>query len=267
MVLKRSPAIYNPTSPDSGRGIGNTADSVDRVVFSTRHPEGAYIPWGRGKYGGPTLDHPSIDRRDNVPVALGKNVGRGGKTKPPGIGLPPVVIQGRSGSPILGEIAAEINRRRPVVRTVVPPPVRSSPVPTEGAGLITTTEDKPMGLDLGQLIGDYAGAYIKNKFPVTPAGPINWGAGIMPVGTGGDVFGVDPGWSNAGLPGVEVISEAKLDKGWVYKKVCGEYKWIKPKRRRRKVLLTESDYNSLLRIQSLKVNQNMTVALAKTLAR
>jgi len=45
------------------------------------------------------------------------------------------------------------------------------------------------------------------------------------------------------------------------------WKWIKPKRRRRKILLTESDYNSLLRIQSLKVNQNMTVALAKTLGR
>jgi len=56
-------------------------------------------------------------------------------------------------------------------------------------------------------------------------------------------------------------------KGYVMKKVCGQWRWIKPKRRRRKPLLTESDYNALLRIESLKVNKNMTVAIAKTLSR
>jgi len=53
----------------------------------------------------------------------------------------------------------------------------------------------------------------------------------------------------------------------VYKKVCGVYKWVYPKRRRRRQLLTESDYNGLLRIESLKVNKNMTVAIAKALTR
>jgi len=53
----------------------------------------------------------------------------------------------------------------------------------------------------------------------------------------------------------------------VYKKVCGVYKWVYPKRRRRRTLLTESDYNALLRVQNLKVNQNMTVAIAKALTR
>lgn len=53
----------------------------------------------------------------------------------------------------------------------------------------------------------------------------------------------------------------------VYKKVCGVYKWVFPKRRRRRALLTESDYNALLRIEGLKVNRNMSVAIAKALTR
>lgn len=53
----------------------------------------------------------------------------------------------------------------------------------------------------------------------------------------------------------------------VMKMVCGQYKWVYPKRKRRRALLTESDYNALLRVQNLKVNQNMTVAIAKALTR
>ncbi len=53
----------------------------------------------------------------------------------------------------------------------------------------------------------------------------------------------------------------------VWKKVCGQYKWVYPKSRRRRALLTERDYNSLLKLQTLKVNQNMTVAIAKALSR
>ncbi len=53
----------------------------------------------------------------------------------------------------------------------------------------------------------------------------------------------------------------------VYKMVCGVYKWVYPKRRRRRQLLTDSDYNSLLRIQNLKVNTNMNVAISKALTR
>jgi len=53
----------------------------------------------------------------------------------------------------------------------------------------------------------------------------------------------------------------------VWKKVCGVYKWVIPKRRRRRALLTEGDYNALLRIEGLKVNKNMTAAIAKALTR
>lgn len=136
-----------------------------------------------------------------------------------------------------------------------------------------------MALDLGALIGDLGGQYIKAKyggggFVNTPAAqrPVTWsGAGYGTPSGGGVQLGgpqfISDNSGGFGVPGFEVISESELDKGMVYKKVCGQYKWVKQKRRRRKVLLTESDYNSLLRIQSLKVNQNMTVALAKTLAR
>lgn len=53
----------------------------------------------------------------------------------------------------------------------------------------------------------------------------------------------------------------------VWKKVCGIYKWVIPKRRRRRALLSEGDYNALLRIENLKVNKNMTAAIAKALTR
>jgi len=53
----------------------------------------------------------------------------------------------------------------------------------------------------------------------------------------------------------------------VWKKVCGVYKWVYPKRRRRRELLTESDYNALLRIQNLKVNANVTMAISKAISR
>lgn len=53
----------------------------------------------------------------------------------------------------------------------------------------------------------------------------------------------------------------------VWKKVCGEYKWVYPKRRRRRQLLTNRDYNDLLKLQTLKVNNNMTAAISKALTR
>jgi len=89
----------------------------------------------------------------------------------------------------------------------------------------------------------------------------------IPVGTGGvgvttietaDIVNQNP-----------AVASAVCNTGAspVYKKVCGVYKWVYPKRRRRRALLTESDYNALLRVQNLKVNQNMTVAIAKALTR
>lgn len=122
-----------------------------------------------------------------------------------------------------------------------------------------------MGLDLGSLLVTGAGMYRDIKVAQS-AGPSYSGSYWDQYGP---MSNVDSGGGlQGGIPGVEVISETPdATKGWVYKKVCGQWKWVKPKRRRRKTLLTESDYNALLRIQSLKVNSNMTIAIAKTLAR
>lgn len=83
-------------------------------------------------------------------------------------------------------------------------------------------------------------------------------AGAKPDSSGSGPFGI---------PGVEVISEAKLDQGLVYKKVCGEYRWVRQKRRRRRQLLTNRDYNDLLKIATLPNKDNIKIALAKSLGR
>lgn len=54
-------------------------------------------------------------------------------------------------------------------------------------------------------------------------------------------------------------------KGSKLVKVCGVWKWVKSRRHRRRKLLTEADYNGLLKIQTLKNTQNIQIALAKAL--
>ena len=120
-------------------------------------------------------------------------------------------------------------------------------------------------MDLGNLLG--TGLDLYGRYKNIQAGP-SPAAYMQNVN---DTFGVDPGWSNVdseiGIPGVEVIRESELDKGMVYKKVCGQYKWVKQKHRRRKKLLTDSDYNGLLKLQTLKNNANMNIAIAKAIGR
>lgn len=127
-----------------------------------------------------------------------------------------------------------------------------------------------MPIDLGNLLGkaidvwgsvERAGA----RGP-TVATPVAWNPPLV-TATGVPRSPVSATTAGFDVPGIEVIGEGPLDQGYVYKKVCGVYKWVKPGRRRRRDLLTERDYNALLRIQSLKVNQNMTIAIAKALSR
>lgn len=130
-----------------------------------------------------------------------------------------------------------------------------------------------MAIDLGNLLGkaiDVYGSVLRAdaRGPTQPGGvaaPISPAAYNWPAL--GAAAGVTTVGNPFGIPGVEVIGEENLDKGLVYKKVCGEYRWVKQKRRRRRQLLTESDFNALLRIQALKVNTNMTIAIAKALGR
>ncbi len=124
--------------------------------------------------------------------------------------------------------------------------------------LLTPVEDVEMEEvvsffdDLGDIFIDVARQRFGPDFEPTPAPRVNGGNGLPPA--------YDP------APGA-VAATCDTGPSPVYKKVCGVYKWVYPKRRRRRQLLTESDYNGLLRIESLKVNKNMTVAIAKALTR
>lgn len=224
-----------------------------------------------------------IDRRDlGVYATLGKTDARPGPRITPGYSLPSMVIQRttRPGllGPTFGGFPLQEKRRLPVARPPVPlPQVRSSPV-VRSAGLPTRTiersakGDNGMSDDLGLLSSwpEIIGAAY-NYFKPQPdfsgsgfAGTYNPPA-VIPPESGGIGGG--------GIPNLPVFTDGGSCEpndpmqGYVMKKVCGQWRWVKPKRRRRKVLLTEADYNGLLRIESLKVNKNMTIALGKALSR
>lgn len=137
-------------------------------------------------------------------------------------------------------------------------------------GILPTMEDEYMGFfdDLGDLAIDVAGEFARRDL-YTP------GRGMAPVGMAAPMGydfstgGGGPSFSSDDPLVAPLQSAAVCDTGPspVYKKVCGVYKWVYPKRRRRRQLLTDSDYNGLLRIESLKVNKNMTIAIAKALTR
>jgi len=106
--------------------------------------------------------------------------------------------------------------------------------------------------NLGDVFVDFARTQFTDTNP-----PANLPVEVL-SGTGG-VLPPNGGGGGACAPGSGASP--------VYKKVCGAYKWVYPKRRRRRQLLTESDFNALLRIQNLKVNANMTMAISKAITR
>lgn len=165
--------------------------------------------------------------------------------------------------------------RRPALSTKSPIPVKTiaerRPTATPSSTtILQTIKEKPVGLDLGNILGtglDLFERYQGLKGPTrvsAPAPVTQWGG----AGYGAEMINsptlID---SPFGIPGVEVIGEENLDKGMVYKKVCGQYKWVKQKHRRRRKLLTDADYNGLLKLQTLKNNANMNIAIAKALGR
>lgn len=91
------------------------------------------------------------------------------------------------------------------------------------------------GMDLGasliDLVGDLAGAYLTR--PVV-------GSGFATTPTLNPAIVPPPG-SQVGMTN----NPAEGMKGMVYKKVCGEYRWVKQRRRRRRRLATEGDIKDL----------------------
>lgn len=141
----------------------------------------------------------------------------------------------------------------------IPPPQRWDPPATQ------TVEDKPVGLDLGTIISDVAGTYIRQRWGSSSGG----GGFTPPIYAGPALLNEGVETVGGGIPGVDVIPEPPTEdtKGWVFKKHCGQWRWVKQRRRRRRKLLTDQDYNGLLKVQTLKNTDNMKVAIAKALGR
>jgi len=90
-------------------------------------------------------------------------------------------------------------------------------------------------MDLGSIITGLGGAYINARYPVQqPA------------------FNPFSGDSSGGLPGVDIIAEAPV-KGmcWNPAANCGQGKWQKRTRRRRKRLATQGDLKDLAALKGV----------------
>jgi len=134
--------------------------------------------------------------------------------------------------------------------------------------LLTPVQDVEVGEvadffdDLGDVIVGAASTYLSGM-----AAPQQFGPSSAPIGSTVPMPS-QPATVMSSVPGSPAVAcDTKCGPYPVYKMVCGVYKWVYPKRRRRRQLLTETDYNGLLRIEGLKVNKNMTVALSKALTR
>lgn len=101
--------------------------------------------------------------------------------------------------------------------------------------------------DLGtlalDLLGQAGSAYIQRELGPQPVGyappAITAGAGMLQN-------------ADIGLPFVDVVPEAPDSCGnYVYKKSCGQWKWVKQRRRRRKRLATKSDLSDLASLKGI----------------
>lgn len=111
--------------------------------------------------------------------------------------------------------------------------------------------------DLGNLAVDLlrtAGtAYINRELAPQPVGY------APPVITAGAAL-----TDQIGIPFVDVIPNQPSDCGdYVYKKVCGEYKWVKKRRRRRRPIATNAEIGQVQAISSVLKGDNLKVWLAK----
>jgi len=114
-------------------------------------------------------------------------------------------------------------------------------------------EDEPVSI-INDILGGVQQVANIYSTVANPGAQPNIPVGIMPTPA-------------VGIPFVDVIPE-QSGRGmvWSPRANCGNGGWIK-RRRRRRQLLSESDYNALLRIETLKVNKNMTMAIGKALTR
>ena len=114
----------------------------------------------------------------------------------------------------------------------------TQPVPVTTPPIIQTENTD---MDLGNLLGDLGTAYIQARYS-QPAQPQ-----VQPAALDFDIPFVDVVPQN---PGAGPASDS-CGGQWVYKKHCGQYKWVKVKRRRRKRLATRSDLRDLAALKGV----------------
>lgn len=176
-------------------------------------------------------------------------------------GLWAVQVGGSIYGSLTEEVARRIydNERRKGAATGPPPAPSVNIQPALVNDGVLTSEEPPVGIieDITGAIegvGEIIGAW--DRLTGEPAPVMNYPALVQNATTGVPVVVPPGGGGSGGPPGMY----------WSPRANCGAGKWIKYRRKRRR-LLSESDYNALLRIETLKVNKNMTMAIGKALTR
>lgn len=267
-------------------GLKHYESNVQKII-----PEG--LEHNPGHYGGLSGRGGSGDRRDNANAGTRVvNVGLGNAGPRLSVGKGTIPVLAPSG--ILSHVVPRRNNKPPIPipdatpwrRTVVvaqdwvhyhtlkdqgiavsppgtggapTPIVRGAPVsnvqppPSIMAGAPTYSnlpDDGETDMDLGTILTDvFTGAvttYVDNKW-----GPGNGGNTYGPVNT------VPTSPALFDIPFVDVIGQNPGADGcgnYVYKKVCGQYKWVKARKRRRKQLASKSDLRDLSALKGILGN-------------
>lgn len=138
-----------------------------------------------------------------------------------------------------------------------PVPPKFNEMITVDFGLQQPDEEEDMGVlgDIYTAVDTVAGGWLPNigGYGVNPgAGAVFNVPGTQ--GVPGSFYAQAPPVPSASpIPGAMPVSNSCDDpmRGYVYKKVCGEYRWVKPKRRRRRQLVTQSDARGIATLKGL----------------
>lgn len=123
-----------------------------------------------------------------------------------------------------------------------PAPVPVAPTPTT---LVSQDTDMDLGTLATDLLRQAGTAYIQRELG-TPVGYAQ--APTIQPAVDFDIPFVDIIPQQPGAPATGQCSHGPSP---VYKKVCGEYKWVTPKRRRRKALVTQTDLKGLAALKGV----------------
>lgn len=248
------PNIYGDVG---GRGIGNTNPGLTPRPPTPRHPEGSFIPQGRGIVD---LIWESIFGRGQINVPLGQDIDRRDlpiatrPSFPPLRSVPRIIRSEARPVTIVGGASTQNQRRLPVVGPVRFPTteVRSSPDLTEGSGLPPETNGGNVA-DITHFLRDLlpggsdifdVGANVLSIFGGSPTA----GGGRPPDLPTANVPAVQSGGGMLPPPGgggIAVGCERDPSLNYILKYTCGEWKWVKKRKRRRKRLATSSDIKDL----------------------